>query len=165
MTSRTRVSPRALAAFALVIATGVAPLAHAQPSTPPPSSAAPSVARLVVVISEIRSDRGSVRCTLFGSSQGWPTDRARALAAASGTPHRGRTECVFEGVAPGEYAVAVHHDEDGQGDFDTGIFGIPTEGVGASRDAHGTMGPPSFEDARITLRAGENRTRIHMAYP
>ncbi|MFO0680407.1 MAG: DUF2141 domain-containing protein [Sandaracinus sp.] len=156
---------RALGPLLALFALATCAPALAQPTPPPPSSVAPTAARLVVVISEIRSDRGSVRCTLFASSQGWPTDRARALAAAAGTPHGGRTECVFEGIAPGEYAVAVHHDEDGQGDFDTGIFGIPTEGVGASRDAHGTMGPPSFEDARITLRAGENRTRIHMAYP
>ncbi len=163
MTHRERSLARALATCALVLS-AAAPVVRAQ-SSPPTGTPATSTARLVVVVSEIRSDRGSVRCTIFASSQGWPSDPARAVAAAAGTPHGGRTECVFEGLAPGEYAVAVHHDEDGEGDFDTGIFGIPTEGVGASRDAHGTMGPPSFEDARITLRAGENRTRVHVAYP
>ncbi len=128
-------------------------------------SAQAASARLVVSISEMRNDRGSVRCMLFTSATGFPTERARAAAVVSATPHGGRAECVFENVAPGAVAIAVHHDEDGEGDFDTGIFGIPTEGVGASRDAHGTMGPPSFDDARITLVAGENRTRVHVVYP
>lgn len=128
-------------------------------------SAQATSARLVVSISEMRNDRGSVRCMLFTSASGFPTERARAAAVVSATPHGGRAECVFENVPPGGVAIAVHHDEDGEGDFDTGIFGIPTEGVGSSRDAHGTMGPPSFADARIEVHAGENRTRVHMAYP
>jgi uncharacterized protein (DUF2141 family) len=134
-----------------------ATLAHAQAPTP--------TARLVVLVSELRNDHGRVRCMAFSSSAGFPTDPTRAVARVELTPVSGRGECVFEGLAPGSYAVAVHHDEDGEGDFDTGIFGIPTEGVGASRDARGTMGPPSFDDARIELHAGDNRTRVHVTYP
>ena len=39
------------------------------------------------------------------------------------------------------------HDEDGDGQFDTGFLGIPNEGYGFSSDARGTMGPPSFDSA------------------
>jgi uncharacterized protein (DUF2141 family) len=129
------------------------------------ASAQPPATRLVVAVSEMRSDHGSVRCMLFSSATGFPSDPSRSVARAAAAPHGGRAECVFENVTPGTYAVAAHHDEDGEGDFDTGLFGIPTEGVGASRDAHGTMGPPSFADARFDVHAGENRTRIHMTYP
>jgi uncharacterized protein (DUF2141 family) len=150
-----------LAALVLLLAPFAA---HAQ-TTPPPSTTAPARARLVVIVSELRNDHGSIRCTLFSSASGFPSDPTRAVARASATPRGGRGECVFDDLAPGTYAVAVHHDEDGEGDFDTGIFGIPTEGVGASRDARGSMGPPSFDDARIELHAGENRTRVHVTYP
>lgn len=122
-------------------------------------------ATLVVSLMGMRNDGGTVRCTLFSSRDGFPADAGRAVARAEGTPRSGRSTCRFEDLAPGAYAVSVHHDEDGDGVFDTGIFGIPLEGVGASRDAHGTMGPPSFEDARIEVPEGESRIVVHVAYP
>jgi len=119
---------------------------------------------LVVDVRDLRSDGGSVRCSLYASRDGYPTEASRAVARAEGRPHARQARCTFENVAPGSYAVSVHHDEDGDGVFDTGIFGIPLEGVGASRDAHGTMGPPSFEDARIDVPAGETRIVVHVTH-
>jgi len=124
-----------------------------------------SMARLVVEIGGLRNDGGRLGCLLFASREGFPSEPTRAVGQANATPRARRGQCVFENVTPGTYAVAVHHDEDGDGVFDTGIFGIPLEGVGASRDAHGTMGPPSFEDARIDVPAGETHIAVHMAYP
>lgn len=60
---------------------------------------------------------------------------------------------------PGTDAVALHHDDDR---FGTGLFGIPTEGTGASRDARGSMGPPSFEDARVVHGASKLRLAVRM---
>ena len=142
-------------ALALVVTLGLSGSIAAQATT----------GRLVVDISGLRNDGGRLGCLLFASREGFPSEPTRAVGHASGTPHARRGRCVFENVTPGTYAVAVHHDEDGDGVFDTGIFGIPLEGVGASRDAHGTMGPPSFEDARIDVPAGETHIAVHMAYP
>jgi uncharacterized protein (DUF2141 family) len=124
-----------------------------------------SSARLVVDVSALRNDGGRIGCLLFASRTGFPTEPSRAVAHAEASPSARRGRCVFENVAPGTYAVAVHHDEDGDGVFDTGIFGIPLEGVGASRDARGNMGPPSFDDARIDVPAGETRIDVHVYYP
>jgi uncharacterized protein (DUF2141 family) len=60
---------------------------------------------------------------------------------------RGVSRCRFYDVPAGRYAVGVMHDEDDDDHFDQGIFGIPQEGYGFSRDARGSMGPPSFESA------------------
>ena len=37
---------------------------------------------------------------------------------------------VFRGLAEGQYAVALFHDQNGNGEFDTGLFGPPVEGFG-----------------------------------
>ena len=55
------------------------------------------------------------------------------------------------GIPKGRYGVAVFHDKNGNGKFDQGLFGVPLEDFGFSRDAPVLLGPPSFEDAAITI--------------
>ena len=120
---------------------------------------------IVVSASGLRNDRGTVRCYLFSSAEGYPTRPLSAVARDVVAVTSERTaRCTFRGVAPGDYAVALHHDEDGDGLFDTGIFGIPTEGTAASRDARGSLGPPSFADARFTHAGAETRLDVRMQY-
>jgi uncharacterized protein (DUF2141 family) len=56
----------------------------------------------------------------------------------------------FENVPPGEYAVGAAHDENGNGKTDTGIFGIPIEGMGVSNNPF-SLGPPSFDAAKFKV--------------
>jgi uncharacterized protein (DUF2141 family) len=68
-------------------------------------------------------------------------------------------------VPAGRFAVAVLHDEDNDREMDTGLFGIPTEGYGVSRNAIRSFGPPIFEDCVLRLRPGDvSRARIRMHY-
>ncbi len=54
-------------------------------------------------------------------------------------------------MAPGTYALACFHDENGNGKLDTNWLGIPNEGMVASNHAKGRMGPPKFEDAKFAF--------------
>lgn len=70
---------------------------------------------------------------------------------------------MFPDVPPGVYAVSVLHDEDGDRELDTNLFGMPTEGWAVSRN----LGPsglsaPSFEDARFRVAAGPHRIRLRL---
>jgi uncharacterized protein (DUF2141 family) len=122
-------------------------------------------ATIAVTASDFRSANGNLRCYLFASREGYPTEPRRAAATVVAPIGADRTaRCVFEAVAPGTYALALHHDEDADGEMDTGIFGIPTEGTGASRDARGSMGPPSFESAQFVHVERETTLRVRMAY-
>ncbi len=51
----------------------------------------------------------------------------------------------------GEYAIKVYHDENGNDEMDTRMFGIPKERYGFSNDARGAFGPPEYEDALFKL--------------
>jgi uncharacterized protein (DUF2141 family) len=51
----------------------------------------------------------------------------------------------------GEYAIKLFHDEDNSGRFVTGMFGIPKVEYGFSNNAHGVMGPASYEKAKFQL--------------
>jgi uncharacterized protein (DUF2141 family) len=127
----------------------------------PPS---PGGATLVVQVEGLKDDQGGVHAALYASEDGFPTKPEKALRQADGKIEGGRARIAFEGIPPGGYAVAVYHDENGNGRLDTGFLGIPTEGLAASNDAKGFMGPPSFEKARVEVGPGENRIVVHVAY-
>ena len=60
---------------------------------------------------------------------------------------------VFEGLAPGEYAVRLYHDVNDDGEMNTNPFGMPTEPFAFSNDAKGRFGPAKWEDAKFSVEA------------
>lgn len=60
---------------------------------------------------------------------------------------------TFEDMPMGRYAIQVFHDENGNGDLDTGAFGIPNERYGFSNNAVANFGPPALEERLFTLDA------------
>ena len=70
---------------------------------------------------------------------------------------------TFRGVAPGRYAIAVFHDENGNGKMDKALL-IPKEGFGFSRDAPVRMGPPPFSAAAFDVADKDVRQSIKMRY-
>ena len=53
----------------------------------------------------------------------------------------------------GEYALKVFHDENGNNELDTRIFGIPKERYGFSNNVRGTFGPPEYDEAAFNLNS------------
>lgn len=115
-------------------------------------------ARLDVAISGLRSDKGLIRACLttqpshFPGCDGDPAARRMTVAA---TDPRLR----FDGLASGGYALAIIHDENANARLDT-RFGIPTEGVGFSRNPRLLFGPPRFSAARMMLTGGSADTEV-----
>jgi uncharacterized protein (DUF2141 family) len=140
----------------LALALAVAGLLGAAPATPG--------ATLTVTLAGIRSDRGSIFCELFASPKGYPTDASKAVQRKQAAISQRAARCVFEGLGPGTYAVAAYHDENGNGKLDTNFLGIPSEGVAASNDAKGTMGPPSFDKAKLSIATADLGITIHLSY-
>ena len=118
-----------------------------------------------VEIRGFRSDKGKALVALFAAKKGFPDKPAHALRRAEVTIQGGTARATFAKLPAGTYAVAVLHDEDGNKSMKTGLFGIPKEGYGASQDARGDFGPPSFGDAKFDIRAGRRvTTRIKLVY-
>lgn len=119
---------------------------------------------LTVHVSALRNDKGQVGCMLFASADGFPKSPEKALARQFVPIAKTEATCVFPGVGAGTYAVVAMHDENGNGKLDTNFLGIPTEGVGASRDARGRLGPPSFADAAFRTPGGSVEIPIVIRY-
>jgi uncharacterized protein (DUF2141 family) len=119
---------------------------------------------LRVRVTGVRSDAGSVRIQLFDGPEGYPTKPGKALQRRSTRITKGEALVVFEGLAEGTYALFAFHDEDGDGKVRSNFVGMPTEGVGASNNAKGRMGPPSFKAASIRVAGEETVVAFSLRY-
>lgn len=117
-----------------------------------------------VAIDGLHSDRGQVICSLYSSAAGFPKVPGKAVARTSSLILNRRANCEFFGIQPGAYAISVFHDENSNGKLDTNFLGIPREGVGASNDARGRLGPPKFSDAAFVYSGGRVDLKIVIAY-
>jgi len=117
-----------------------------------------------VVVLGLHSNDGELDCALFGSAEGFPSDSTKASKTTKSKIANEQAVCTFSGVADGDYAVSVFHDENGNGKLDRNFIGMPKEGVGASNDAAGTLGPPKFDDARFNYKGDAQSLTIHVRY-
>lgn len=124
---------------------------------------APPTAVLGVKVIKLKSAEGRVGCTLYDKAEGFPKDaksaRQRLWCAIQGS----QSTCRFDPIPRGTYAVACFHDENANGRLDTNLLGIPSEGTVASNHAKGTLGPPSFKDAKFTF-SGPTELTLNMSY-
>lgn len=131
-------------AFALlaVIAAAVPASSHAGP------------AGEIRIQTKLRNTKGRLACALFASEEDWlkKPKIGRRLPLQSKN-----VVCVFSKVEPGMYAISFFHDENSNGELDTNLIGIPTEGFGTSRNAPSRFGPPDFEDAKFRHSGGVTR--------
>jgi uncharacterized protein (DUF2141 family) len=142
------------------------PAPTAPAAAPPAKPGAPIVKSSVTVIVEgFRSDAGDALLAMYRSKEGFPEQPLRATARALAHIAQRRVEVTFANQDAGEFAITVLHDEDSNRKLKTGLFGIPSEGVGFSRNALGTFGPPSWDDAKMKLNPAVHLTiKLRMHY-
>ena len=128
-------------------------------------AAAPAQAgEVVITVTDLRSSKGVVRACMTTRADIFPKcindpNAHRTVVAASP-----KLEIRFTGVKPGQYAIALLHDENNNGKADRAMGMMPKEGYGFSRDAPVNMAPPKFKDAVFTLGEGLSRFAIKMRY-
>ena len=59
--------------------------------------------------------------------------------------------CPIHDLPQGEYALAIFHDENGDGICNLGLFGIPKEGFGFSKNFRPRLRAPDFKDCELEV--------------
>jgi uncharacterized protein (DUF2141 family) len=107
---------------------------------------------------------GNMSLLLFNSKTGFPSDASKAYKNSVVKASGSYQSVVFENLPIGTYAVAVMHDQNGNGQLDTNLFGIPQEGIGVSNNALNTFGPPIFEETSFSLNEQRKVIEITLDY-
>lgn len=139
----------------------VTPAAQASaPAEPAPGAASASID---IRIEGLRSTKGMVRVcltrvpALFLKCDQDPAALRGSVPAANGA------QLHFTAVVPGDYALVVLHDENGNRKVDK-MLGIPREGVGFSRNPVLLVGPPSFAAVRFAVTGGHVSQMVKLRY-
>ena len=143
-----------LALLAAEVATMAAPT-----SAPPVLTAV--WAPIVVEVGNVRNDRGVVRVSICPQER-WLADSCPWEGFAPA--HAGTTRVVIDHGPPGNYGAQVFHDENTNNEVDRGIFGIPKEGVGFSRDSFTGLASPKWRNAVFAHTAQPQTIRLQLRY-
>ncbi len=123
---------------------------------------APATASLEIDVSGMRSAKGLIRICLTAEPKNFPSCVDDKHAVTRSVPASERA-IRFDGLAPGNYAVALIHDENSNAKLDTWM-GIPREGFGFSRNPRIGFGPPRFSAAEFALGAVAETQQVQMRY-
>lgn len=125
------------------------------------SAPAPEPVRLEISLSGLRSANGDVRLCVWHGPTKFPGNKCggEQIVVRAEQP----AVMVSVPLAPGDYAVSLIHDENGNGKLDTNFLGIPTEGVGFSKNPKLSFGPPTYVASRFDV-TGDTVEPIRMKY-
>ncbi|MEH1941568.1 MAG: DUF2141 domain-containing protein [Nostoc sp.] len=117
---------------------------------------------LTVEIDGLKNKKGQVCISLFATSEGFPSDRGlqKQCSKITATP----LDITFENLKAGNYAVAVFHDQNDDGTFNSNAFGIPEEGFGFSRNPEIRTSAPKFSEAAFLVAGPNTNIQIQLKY-
>ena len=115
-----------------------------------------------LTVAGLRSAHGLIQVCLTAAPAHFP-DCAKDPAARRATVQAGVTVLRFADLPAGDYAIALFHDENGNGVLDT-RFRVPVEGFGFSNNPRVYFGPPSFAAARFAVGDGRVAETVRVRY-
>jgi len=117
---------------------------------------------LEVDLDSLRNQRGVIEACLTQDRYHFPDCKADPHSIKQ-TVRSDAGRLLFTGLPPGDYALALFHDENGNARFDT-MLGIPREGFGFSRNPAVRFGAPRFDRVSMRLAPGYTRIRVRLQY-
>jgi uncharacterized protein (DUF2141 family) len=120
--------------------------------------------KLTVRIKGLTNTKGQVLVNLFNKKKGFPTDQKKAYSYKITALEAKEIVIEFTDIPFGIYGAGAVHDANSNLKMDTNFFGVPREGYGASNDAKGRFGPPSFKDASFSIDRDKVSITINMVY-
>ncbi|MDD3437352.1 MAG: DUF2141 domain-containing protein [Candidatus Gastranaerophilales bacterium] len=114
-----------------------------------------NAANINIKVTNIKNIKGVIRVGIINKEKDFPYD---AFTGKKVTVSGDSVSIKFTGLAPGEYAIAVHHDENHNDKLDKNVFGVPLEGYCFSNNVKALTAPPKFKYAKFILDTSFSQT-------
>jgi uncharacterized protein (DUF2141 family) len=114
-----------------------------------------SPSSVLIEVSGFKNTRGTLNCRLFTKAADFPDGDGIVTLRVPITGSN--TSCSFSIVEPGTYAIAVVHDENGNGKLDKNFVGVPSEGYGVSNNKTYALSAPKWDESTFKLGATESK--------
>ena len=123
-----------------------------------------SAGSITITVTDLRNTEGVVRACITAVENAFPRCNRDPNAQSKVVNAADTVTIRFDNVEPGEYAIALLHDENEDGKANRVLGMAPREGFGFSRDAPVRMAPPKWDDAVISVGTASQRLTIKMRY-
>ncbi len=110
-----------------------------------------------VTINNIEEAKGVVEISLYNQAATFPHSKGR-FKTANATVNGNSVTYQFTNIPDGDYAIALFHDVNNNGQMDKNIFGIPKEPYGFSNNIVHKMSAPNFKECMFSLKGSTNLT-------
>ena len=121
-----------------------------------------NAANLTVTVEQVRNSNGEIRFSIFNVPSQFP--QGNELDSKDVPAQLGFVTVQFYNLVLGAYAIAIHHDENSDGEMNTNFIGLPKEGYGFSNNAKVNFAAPAFEAAAFNLDVGDKSIRLRVVY-
>jgi uncharacterized protein (DUF2141 family) len=119
---------------------------------------------LEIKITNIENGNGTIYIAIQDSAEGWLESDPDTKTYRDVTQPVSSTEDLLvnvEGLPPGEYAVSLFHDLDGDEELATNFIGYPKEPFGFSAPM-GKFGPPKFSEAAVEFSGEDTSVEVRL---
>lgn len=115
---------------------------------------------LTVKIAGLRAAKGQVKIALFNSPESWLGDHPKYSATVD--VNSLSVSWKLTDVPPGDYGIAVFHDENKNGKMDKNFLGIPQEAYGFSNQQRVRFGPPKWDKSKFVVAGAFTEVTIEV---
>jgi uncharacterized protein (DUF2141 family) len=126
-------------------------------------AASPEHCTLRIHATGFRNQKGEADGVIFKSPDGWPENPHKAFTSDA-VPIDGNQATLTFHLPPGEYGIAVLHDENKNHKVDRDLLGIPKEGFGFANNPHVFFSAPSFKAATVNVGCPATNINVKMIY-
>ncbi len=155
----------ALSVAAIAASTAKPIAAQAPSSVPAAAKQGSQTCTLQIHVDGLRNSTGVVGAVIFSSPDGWPEDTAKSVHHWPTEIPPGKLEATPTwNLPPGDYGVAVIHDENMNQKLDRNFLAIPKEGFGFANNPHVTLSAPPFKAAIVHVTCPVTEINVHMIY-
>jgi len=138
--------PSRLGGLALALATGLVSLPALADTTGGPETP------VRVELEGLVDATGKVYIAVYDNDDDWLGDDVFASREVDiESAREGELVSTELLLPPGEYAITIFYDSNGNGELDTNFIGLPKEPIAMSNNAKPRFGPPKYEDAAFEV--------------
>lgn len=123
----------------------------------------PDPVSLDIEVTGLRSSKGFIQACVWHGAEHFLNKRCEDYGRAVIVPAAPSVSMKIE-LQPGEYAVSLIHDANGNHKLDKNLFGMPTEGFGFSRNPVIAFSQPTYAATRFEAEAASAQQTIRVKY-
>ncbi len=117
---------------------------------------------VTITIDNIKGTSGTIQIAVFNKSESFPKVGGE-YKLSQFKISEGKSTFTIKDLPSGEYAIAIHHDENSDGKMNTNMIGIPKEGYAFSKNFKPKFSAPTFSDCAIQIDS-DQKMRVKMIY-